>query len=80
MSLPPAVTAHCLRPVSLHDPLEAFERLRGCGFPWLLDSAVKNAEHGRHSFVGADPYAVIRARGPRVEIEWLRESWEGAPC
>jgi para-aminobenzoate synthetase component 1 len=65
--------------VSLHDPLEAFERLRGCGFPWLLDSALQGGKLGRHSFVGADPYAVVRARGDRVEIEWRREVWEGAP-
>jgi aminodeoxychorismate synthase component I len=65
--------------VSLHDPLEAFERLRGCGFPWLLDSALQDGKLGRHSFVGADPYAVVRARGTRVEIEWRREASTGAP-
>ena len=79
MSLLPALTAHSLRPVSLHDPLEAFERLRGCGFPWLLDSALQGGRLGRYSFAGADPYAVIRARGDQVEIEWRREVWDGSP-
>jgi para-aminobenzoate synthetase component 1/para-aminobenzoate synthetase len=65
--------------VSLHDPLEAFERLRGSGYPWLLDSALQGRGLGRYSFAGADPYAVIRARGTRVEIEWRRQPWDGAP-
>ncbi|MDH3210942.1 MAG: aminodeoxychorismate synthase component I [Myxococcales bacterium] len=53
-------------------PLAAFERLREDPYPWLLDSALSGGRIGRFSFAGADPYAVLRARGTRVEIECRR--------
>jgi aminodeoxychorismate synthase component I len=32
---------------------------------------------GRYSFVGADPYALVRVRGRRIEIECLRSAYDG---
>jgi aminodeoxychorismate synthase component I len=54
------------------DLLDLFERLRADPFPWLLDSALPSARLGRHSFAGADPYLVMRARGSNIEIDCRR--------
>jgi aminodeoxychorismate synthase component I len=54
------------------DPIDAFERLRQGHCPWLLDSALRSQRLGRHSFVGADPYLVLRARGRRIELDCRR--------
>ncbi|MGE4651023.1 MAG: aminodeoxychorismate synthase component I [Myxococcota bacterium] len=79
LSETPAHTAHVLRPVALADPLGAFEHLRGGAYPWLLDSALRGGPRGRFSFAGADPYALVRARGAHLEVETLREVHAGLP-
>lgn len=53
-------------------PVEAFERLRGGTYPWLLESALPSARLGRFSFAGADPYAVLRIFGQRARWECVR--------
>jgi para-aminobenzoate synthetase component 1 len=57
------------RPATL---LAAFEALRGDPYPWLLDSSMPGGRLARFSFAGSDPYAVLRTRGTRVEIECRR--------
>jgi para-aminobenzoate synthetase component 1 len=70
---PPGCTAHALIEIDdPRDPLDAFERLRRDHCPWLLDSALQSPRLGRYSFVGADPYLVLRARGPRIELDCRR--------
>jgi len=54
------------------DPLAAFELLREGPHAWLLDSALRSERLGRYSFVGADPYLVLRSQRGRVEVECLR--------
>jgi aminodeoxychorismate synthase component I len=54
------------------EPPDAFERLRAGAWPWLLDSALRSERLGRHSFAGADPWAVVRAWGDRVVVDVLR--------
>jgi aminodeoxychorismate synthase component I len=54
------------------DVLAAFERLRGNGGGWLLDSALREPCLGRASFLGARPYAIARIRGRRCELEVRR--------
>lgn len=39
---------------------------------WLLDSALPSARLGRFSFAGADPYAVVTARGSEISLEVRR--------
>ncbi|MFN4258043.1 MAG: aminodeoxychorismate synthase component I [Gemmataceae bacterium] len=53
------------------DPWELFHNLAGLPYPLFLDSALPHAEWGRYSFICADPFAVLRARGRQV---W----WSGA--
>jgi para-aminobenzoate synthetase component 1 len=57
--------------------LAAFERLRGDGHAWLLDSALPDPRLGRFSFAGADPYWVLRAWGTRCELECRRSARPG---
>jgi para-aminobenzoate synthetase component 1 len=57
------------------EPLEAFESLRALAQPWLLESSLRGEPLGRHSFAGADPWAVLRAFGDDVEIECRRPLW-----
>jgi anthranilate/para-aminobenzoate synthase component I len=59
------------------DPADAFERLRGQGTPWLLESALTLPGAARYSFVGADPYLVLRANGTAVELECHRVVYPG---
>jgi aminodeoxychorismate synthase component I len=69
----PGTTACASRELSPDgDLLELFERLRADAFPWLLDSALPSERLGRYSFAGADPYLVLRARGPCVELDCRR--------
>jgi aminodeoxychorismate synthase component I len=56
-------------------PLELFGALRRRPYPWLLESALRSPALGRHSFAGADPWLVVRARGRRVELECRRPAW-----
>ncbi len=56
----PVVAAHARRPLAVSDALECLEALRDRGVPWLLDSALRAHPLARHSFVGADPWAVLR--------------------
>jgi len=49
-------------------PLSAYQKIRGQGESFLLES-VEGGEHlGRYSFVGCNPRAVIRQWGDRVEV------------
>ena len=52
--------------------LARFEALRGRPYPWLLDSSLPSPRLGRWSFAGAEPYAVLRVRGERCELECRR--------
>ena len=47
--------------------LRVFEEFRRNSFPWLLDSALHEHGLGQFSFMGSDPYAVIRVKGGVVE-------------
>lgn len=61
----------------LHTPLGVYDRVRGDGPSFLLESAEHGERWGRFSFVGFDPLLVVRSRGGRVTIEG--ELPEGVP-
>jgi para-aminobenzoate synthetase component 1 len=65
-----AIAAVAIEPAP--EPDGAFESLRGRADPWLLESTLRGEPLGRHSFVGADPWLVLRAWGDRVELECRR--------
>ena len=54
------------------DPLALLASLRSEGYPWLLDSAMQDAHLGRFSFVGADPYLVLRAWRSEAQLDCRR--------
>jgi anthranilate synthase component I len=56
----------------LHTPLSVHAKLAGRGPSFLLESAEHGERWGRYSFVGTDPFLVLRGRDGRVE-------WEGTP-
>jgi aminodeoxychorismate synthase component I len=74
---PPGFAVHALREFGACEVLDAFERLRAAPYPWLLDSALREPRFGRYSFLGADPYLVMRVRGQRVELECRRAIYDG---
>ena len=75
---PPRCTARVLRPLAEPlDPADAFERVRGLRAPWLLESGLTLPGAARFSFIGADPYLVLRARGAAVELECHRPVYAG---
>jgi anthranilate synthase component 1 len=56
----------------LHTPLSVYARLAGDGPSFLLESAEHGERWGRYSFVGIDPFLVLRGRDGEV-------AWEGEP-
>ena len=60
------------------DPLAVLEALRAQPCAWLLDSALRGSRLGRHSFVGAAPWAVLQLRDGEVQVEVLRRV-DGVP-
>jgi anthranilate synthase component I len=56
----------------LHTPLSVHAKLAGRGPSFLLESAEHGERWGRYSFVGTDPFLVLRGRDGEV-------SWEGTP-
>ena len=53
----------------LHTPLGVYDRVRGEGPSFLLESAEHGERWGRYSFVGFDPIMVVRSRGGSVSVE-----------
>ena len=53
-------------------PVEIFGGIRDQPYPWFLDSALERPERGRYSFLGSDPYLVLRATGEQVQLDCLR--------
>jgi len=49
-------------------PVGAFAKLGRSGFSFLFESAERNEESGRFSFIGIDPLAVISLRGSELTI------------
>jgi len=45
-----------------------FERLRALPYPFLLDTGMLVQGLGHHSFVGADPFLVLKAKGRRITV------------
>jgi len=48
--------------------LQVFARLQGRDYPFFLDSAARGSSLGRYSFLGADPFLVLKSRGKEIEI------------
>ncbi len=54
------------------DPASCCERLEGLPYRLFLDSAARGARLGRYSFLAADPVAVVRSKGTRIECLEMR--------
>jgi aminodeoxychorismate synthase component I len=68
------VTRIAIRDVSALASWDAcVARLRALPGFWLLDSSLADGRGGRWSFAGAEPYAIARAIGDRIEIEMCRD-------
>jgi len=50
-------------------PLDAFEYFKNRRFCFFLDSGMDPQRLGRYSFLGSDPFLVIRTRGREVSID-----------
>jgi anthranilate synthase component 1 len=52
------------------DPIDAFENVAGsASYAFLLESVEGGEVVAKHSFVGADPYMIVRGTGDETEIE-----------
>ena len=68
------------RSADLMTPVAAFLRLRDTGrFPFLLESVEGGDKLARYSFLGKDPYRIVRAEGASVEIEERRDEGAALP-
>lgn len=50
-------------------PLDAFAFIKDHPYPFFLDSSFDLKGLGRHSFLGCNPYKIIRSKGNTVEVE-----------
>jgi anthranilate synthase component I len=66
------VPVSCELLADLDTPVSVYTRLRGQGPTFLLESAEHGQRWGRYSFIGTDPFLVLRGRDGQV-------SWEGTP-
>ena len=55
--------------VPLPDPVRCCEQLSGLPYRLFLDSAARSSRLGRYSFLTADPVAIVRSKGARVECD-----------
>jgi len=58
-----------------------FEMFKGRPFCFFLDSGMDTAKLGRYSFIGSDPFLVLRSRGNEVLLirDGVKESKRGNP-
>lgn len=68
----------------IHTPLNAssfFEIFRNRPFSFFLDSGMDPGKLGRYSFMGSDPFLVLRSRGEEVSLtrDGAKESRRGNP-
>lgn len=54
------------------DPFECFRTLAALRAPFFLDSALPHQRLGRWSFMGAEPFAVLRSKGSNVSLQGAR--------
>ena len=52
---------------SLNAP-EAFEFLKGRPFSFFLDSGMDHDRLGRYSFMGSDPFLILKSRGEEITL------------
>jgi len=68
----------------IHTPLTAsqcFEAFAGQPFSFFLDSGMDPGKLGRYSFMGSDPFLVLRSRGDKVSLtrDGVEEVKQGNP-
>lgn len=61
--------------------LQVFEMFRGQPFSFFLDSGMDPGKLGRYSFMGSDPFLVLRSRGEEISLirDGVKESRRGNP-
>src|SRR5215475_14249269 len=71
-------------PADLETPVSAYLKLARGRYGYLLESVEGGERLARYSFVGADPYLVLRVRDGMAEYSWLEGPRAGvtehAPC
>lgn len=55
-------------PADLETPISAFLKISSGKYDFLFESVVGGEEWGRYSFLGSEPAAIFRSRGPDIEI------------
>ena len=55
-------------PWSVTTPLEAYERVAQSPYGFLLESVQEKHTHGRYSFIGTEPFLVLKSKGTVVEL------------
>jgi len=67
--------------VSPLSPPQAFEVFKDRPFSFFLDSGMDPEKLGRYSFIGSDPFLILRSRGKRIDLlqDDRQEIIEGNP-
>jgi len=75
----PAVEVAAVDAAGSPDWQELIERLRTRAGFWLLESTLAGGRVSGWSFVGCDPYALLRVSGDRIEVSGRRAVGDGWP-
>jgi para-aminobenzoate synthetase component 1 len=49
---------------------EAFEHFKDRPFSFFLDSGMAHESLGRYSFIGSDPFLILKSRGNDITLDW----------
>jgi len=49
---------------------EAFEHFKDRSFSFFLDSGMAHESLGRYSFIGSDPFLILKSRGNDITLDW----------
>jgi len=60
---------------------EAFEHFKDRPFSFFLDSGMAHESLGRYSFIGSDPFLILKSRGNDITLDWgdRQERISGSP-
>jgi len=60
---------------------EAFEHFKDRPFSFFLDSGMDHQNLGRYSFIGSDPFLILKSRGNDITLDWgdRQERISGSP-
>ncbi|MFN3476447.1 MAG: anthranilate synthase component I family protein, partial [Candidatus Methylomirabilales bacterium] len=68
MEAPRAITPYILEYPMAFSPVEVFEAFKDDPYSFLLESGMNLYHLGRFSFIGSDPFTILKTKGDAIEV------------